>query len=161
MNYTEWFELQHQLNERIVTEHGLKNEELYEKRLLALAVELGELANETRCFKYWSLKSPSSRDVIIEEYVDGLHFVLSVGLDLGYTNVKPLKKASETDVTGQFLLLYGLIDKLRTQTEEVVYTSLFSEFLRLGELLGFTLEEIHDAYVKKNTVNHVRQDEGY
>ncbi len=48
------------------------------KRDLALTIELAELANETRCFKYWSSKGPSEREVILEEFVDSIHFLLSL-----------------------------------------------------------------------------------
>ena len=59
------------------------NRKIVKRKMLALLVEIGELANETRCFKYWSNKPASEREVILEEYVDGLHFILSIGIDLG------------------------------------------------------------------------------
>jgi dimeric dUTPase (all-alpha-NTP-PPase superfamily) len=33
--------------------------------------------------------------------------------------------------------------------------------LSLGEFLGFTGEEIEQAYFAKNKINHVRQETGY
>lgn len=48
--------------------------------LLSLKVELGELANETRCFKHWSAKGPADPPVILEEFADNMAFVLSIGL---------------------------------------------------------------------------------
>jgi dimeric dUTPase (all-alpha-NTP-PPase superfamily) len=38
---------------------------------------------------------------------------------------------------------------------------LFRHYVYLGELLGFSHEEVFDAYVKKNEVNYNRQKEGY
>lgn len=49
-----------------------------EKRLLALLVELHELANETKCFKFWSSKPVGNREKVLMEYVDVLHFILSI-----------------------------------------------------------------------------------
>src|SRR5690554_6230630 len=79
------FKMQHDLDQYILTEHGLQEEDLVDEKMLALFVEVGELANETRCFKFWSNKSASARAHILEEFVDGVHFILSIGLDLGYS----------------------------------------------------------------------------
>lgn len=67
--------------------------------MLALLVEIGELANETRCFKYWSNKPASEREVILEEYVDGLHFILSIGIDLGIDKNFLFYKCAQTNKT--------------------------------------------------------------
>ncbi|MBM7869320.1 dimeric dUTPase (all-alpha-NTP-PPase superfamily) [Clostridium pascui] len=84
---SELYELQNELDKYILEK---KNKQLMPKQLLtdtllALQVEVSELANETRCFKHWSNKGPSSKDVILEEYVDILHFFLSVGNQLGFS----------------------------------------------------------------------------
>ena len=84
MNLQILFSMQRQLDERIETERGLRGERLIERKLLALLVEVGELANETRCFKFWSSKPKAADETILEEYVDGLHFILSLGLDLSF-----------------------------------------------------------------------------
>ena len=47
------------------------DEQLYEKNCLEFVVEVGELANESKCFKYWSIKKPN-RDNLLEEYADCL-----------------------------------------------------------------------------------------
>lgn len=54
-------------------------------RIMALSVEVGELANATRCFKYWSQKEAESKERQLDEYADVLHFFLSVGNTLGFT----------------------------------------------------------------------------
>lgn len=53
--------------------------------LLGLQVEVSELANATRCFKYWSNKAPESKEKILDEYADVLHFFLLIGNDLNFT----------------------------------------------------------------------------
>ncbi|MEG2909687.1 MAG: dUTP diphosphatase, partial [Erysipelotrichaceae bacterium] len=76
------YEMQDKLDQRIFDEHGITRIETMNRRMLALLIEIGELANETRCFKFWSNKGASSKDVILEEYADGIHFLLSLGIDL-------------------------------------------------------------------------------
>ena len=61
--------------------HGSDRLEITGKKVTALMVEAAELANELRSFKYWSDKGPNVREAK-EEYVDCLHFVLSIGNDL-------------------------------------------------------------------------------
>ncbi|MGD6961723.1 dUTP diphosphatase [Fictibacillus phosphorivorans] len=164
MKIKELFSMQNELNMRIVKEHKLDNSSLFEQRRLAFLVELGELANETRCFKYWSKRPASEKEVILEEYVDGLHFVLSIGLDLGFkeveitTEVDLGEKMDKIDINTLFLTLYQSGSKSLLNEG---FQSFFDTFLGLGVKLGFSFEEIEEAYFAKNRVNHERQDTGY
>lgn len=54
MELKELFEMQKKLDEHIIEEKGLEGQDLLPKKILALQVELGELANEWRGFKFWS-----------------------------------------------------------------------------------------------------------
>lgn len=155
------FRMQKQLDEHIESEHGLANEDTTAKRILALQVELGELANETRCFKFWSLKPPSERDVILEEYVDGVHFILSLGLSYGYRPSEPMVREPEEGLTGLFLEMFDRISAFRNEPNAANYSSLFLTYMTLGEQLGFTAKDIHKAYETKNQTNHERQQQGY
>ncbi|MCA0171632.1 dUTP diphosphatase [Bacillus sp. RAR_GA_16] len=159
MNFERLFTLQKQLDDRIVQEHKLEDVSLFESKLLALKVEVGELANETRCFKYWSKKAPSPKETILEEYVDGIHFILSLGLELGVTSFGDFpEKAAESEVQA-FHEVYLAIDRLTEKPE--AYHRLMKSYLTLGKTIGLQYEEINEAYLKKNKVNHNRQDQGY
>ncbi|QHA92825.1 dUTP diphosphatase [Bacillus sp. N1-1] len=160
MNFELLFTLQKQLDDRIVQEHGLDDVDLFENKLLALKVELGELANETRCFKYWSKKAPSPKETILEEYVDGIHFILSLGLELGITAYEGLPEKTASSEVQAFHEVYRAIDRLSTEKEEPYY-SLMESYLTLGQTIGLEYKEIGEAYLKKNKVNHNRQDQGY
>ncbi|MEK3888088.1 dUTPase [Bacillus sp. FSL K6-3431] len=73
------FETQKVLDDRIVKEKGLEGQDLLDKKILALQVELGEMANELPVvFKFWSNKK-NDYDKALKEYVDCLHFILSFG----------------------------------------------------------------------------------
>ena len=135
--------------------------DIFRKKILALQVEIGELANETRCFKFWSKKGPSERSVILEEYVDGLHFILSLGLDKGLVYTSAPLSDERVDQTDAFLDLYQTIGAFYAEPVQKTYEALFQSFLLLGQLLGFSEASILEAYKKKNEVNHTRQDQGY
>ncbi|RAK21286.1 dimeric dUTPase (all-alpha-NTP-PPase superfamily) [Anoxybacillus vitaminiphilus] len=163
MDLQKLYSMQRMLDERIETQHGLQDENLVEKKMLALLVEIGELANETRCFKFWSLKPPASLEKVLEEYVDGLHFILSLGLEFNfvYTVGKIKKKTEDDSLVGQFLRVFQAVTEFQQTKSLEAYERLFTNYLQLGEHLGFTNEQIEQAYMKKNEVNHERQNQNY
>jgi dimeric dUTPase (all-alpha-NTP-PPase superfamily) len=153
--------MQKELDYYIEQKHPrLEGESRQASKVLALLVELGELANETRCFKFWSNKPASESPIILEEFVDGVHFLLSLGLEMGVKEfeLKPIKLANLTE---QFLGLYNAFSILRIAFSDQSYSAAFSAYIGLGEMLGFTWEQIEQAYLEKNAVNHARQDGGY
>ncbi|MGD6846976.1 dUTP diphosphatase [Rossellomorea aquimaris] len=162
MNIEKLLDMQEKLDQHIEQEHGLENADLIEKKILALLVEVGELANETRSFKFWSKKSSSSKEVILEEFVDGIHFILSLGLEIGIQqfDLGETNYANE-DVTKQFLEVFKSANHFSEERSVENFQQLFRHYVNLGELLGFSHEEVFDAYVKKNEVNYNRQKEGY
>lgn len=153
------FELQAKLDQHIIENHNLEGQDLLPNLILGLQVEIAELANETRCFKHWSVKAPAPKERQLEEYVDGLHLVLSIGLRFGYKNYERencnFNYAKEKDITTQFTRL------LQYRLDKVNYPHYVSRFLALGEMLGFSWEEVEQAYLEKNKVNHERQEHGY
>jgi dimeric dUTPase (all-alpha-NTP-PPase superfamily) len=163
MNLEKLFEMQKELDSRIASEHGLHNETLFERKLLALLVELGELANETRCFKFWSKRPSSSKEVVLEEYVDGLHFILSLGIEKGFEQMEYHfeKKDHTNSLVTSFMDVYSQIISFRKEPSKEKFDQLLTGYLTLGEALEFSYNEIEEAYVEKNTINHERQNNGY
>ncbi|WP_057911828.1 dUTP diphosphatase [Peribacillus muralis] len=162
MNIVKLLDMQAALDEHIQAKHDLGAENLVERKILALLVELGELANETRCFKFWSLKGPAEKETVLAEYVDGIHFILSLGIDLGFVpEIQAVRKKQETDLTTQFIAIYGYISEFRIVLNEAAFQKVFREYLYLGEMLGFSAVDVEQAYVSKNEVNYERQKQGY
>lgn len=155
--------MQQALDTHIEEKHQLQEKDLFSKKVLALLVEIGELANETRCFKFWSVKPSSEKEVILEEFVDGVHFILSLGIECGFheTPFELHKKSSSLNVTDQFLTIFEMINLYKKTRSLKEYIAMFEAYLQLAELLGFTYEEIVQAYFKKNEVNYQRQRNNY
>lgn len=59
--------------------------ELLTDTLLGTLVEVAELAQATRCFKYWSTKGPEPRERIAEELADVLHMILCIANQFEFT----------------------------------------------------------------------------
>ncbi|MBM7571968.1 dUTP diphosphatase [Aquibacillus albus] len=161
MNWEKLFRMQKQLDSYIQTTHQLESVNLFDKKVLALLVEVGELANETRCFKFWSNKAPSEQSVILEEYVDGLHFILSLGLEKEYSYNKEYISQSELSVTDVFNTVFEQIIAFKQDPSKEKFTQLFQQYISLGSVLGFSEEDIQTAYFDKNKINHERQNQGY
>lgn len=157
------FQKQSDLDGQIALNHGVTYEETKDKRLLALLVEIGEFANETRCFKFWSFKKPSAKAIIQDEYADGLHFFLSLGLILGISSYSYYINRIEDnfDLTNSLLALYVKISKLKDEFTEDNYKEALNYFLSIFFNMGYSKEELFDCYLKKLEVNHNRQDNNY
>lgn len=102
---------------------------------------------------------------LLEEYVDVLHFALSIGLEIN-TQVESvyLLDKYKHSITQQFSGLMIAVGLLAVQNEESrieSYQNVFAGIIRLGLKLGFTLEQIEEAYYSKNKINHERQQSGY
>jgi len=201
MNFETLYEMQKTLDARIIREKGLEGQDLLPNTVLALQVEIGELANEWRGFKHWSNdREPRTkvkckkcngrgydykgyvgngwarvssekvecdcldgyRNLLLEEYVDCLHFFLSIARQLGV----PAEKLENTDspviekeIVNAFSGLMASVGMIRVY--EPAFNHAWNEFIALGECLGFTWDEISASYVAKNRVNHERQKNGY
>lgn len=161
MDWSELYSMQRQLDNYIESQHDLSGRDIFKEKSLALLVELGELANETRCFKFWSTKSKSEASVILEEYVDGIHFLLSLGLEKGLEYQGGNDTVPAESETDQFNRVFDASVVFRAQPTKVNYITLFEHYVQLGELLGFSEKAIQKAYLKKNEINYERQNQGY
>lgn len=141
------------LDESFVKECNISSDEMNQKNLLELLVELGELANETRCFKYWSCKAPSSKDIIIEEYSDCLMLTLYFCNILDVSLDEEFPKYIENNIVDQFIYLYKEVSSLQNNLDVNIVKNILSNLIRLGHQLGYNNQDIIDAYYKKNNKN--------
>ncbi|OMD04711.1 dUTP diphosphatase [Paenibacillus sp. FSL R5-0636] len=208
------YEMQKVLDARIIKEKGLEGVDLLPNTVLALQVEIGELANEWRGFKHWSndqeprlerkchacrgkggfsIGTTAEGDDIldpclycdetgiesrplIEEYVDCLHFFLSIArqLDLPADRLYIPDDVAELETVVLFTeilhnvgmivgseFLVGGYERFKDQQCHF-FRGALACFYSLGEQrLGFSFEQITEAYAAKNKVNHDRQSNGY
>lgn len=158
----ELYILQKGLDEDIALHHpGVTYESTLEKRVLALLVELGEFANETRCFKFWSLKGPSPNERILDEYADALHFFLSIGLAIGVSDFSFEPKEGHRSLYLAILSVYSEVVRFNDERTVENYQNAFASFLDLLPLLGYSFEDMESAYKAKLSVNYKRQESHY
>jgi len=161
LDIAQLFTKQAELDAHIQANHGLDYPSTRRRRILALLVELGELANETRAFKFWSLKGPSPKEKILDEYADGMHFFLSLGIDVGSKKTIYDVGVLQSDITEQVLATYQAVAKFMDTTDTDHFEVAFSKFIDLIPLLGATPDDAIAAYYQKLGVNYKRQQEKY
>lgn len=173
MQLKEMFDMQRKLDERIKTEH--ENSINFNDKIVATLVELSEFSNEVRWFKKWSNKSASPKEVILEEGVDILHFLLSLGNDIAakghdesvkffdYTSCNCGDDLSNIYIyfVGEMIELFYKYNKFDSFVMNVQYYTVMSIYLDLMKAVGFNEKDIETAYYKKNEINHKRQDNNY
>lgn len=157
--------LQAKLDAKIASTRKLDttaNQHMLAAKFLALIVEIGEFANEQRCFKYWSSKPASSKEVLIEEYIDGFHFIISISnnLDLDIVNLKIIESEYQ-DLNLAFLDLFALTLKLLQEKDLVTINQWFNSYYSIGRMCGFNRDDIFNSYLAKNKINHLRQEQNY
>jgi dimeric dUTPase (all-alpha-NTP-PPase superfamily) len=161
IDLTNLYQKQAELDARIAENHSVSYETTRERRILALLVEIGEFANATRCFKYWSNKPSEAQDIVLDEYVDGLHFFLSLGIDIK-TSKKTYNHTKHADnLTKQILETYRLATLFYKNQDEKSYIKAFQAFINITVLLKVRWSTIEKAYYKKLGENYHRQDTNY
>jgi dimeric dUTPase (all-alpha-NTP-PPase superfamily) len=101
--------------------------------------------------------------------VDSLHFFLSIAnhyqydvdrlYDLYVNDFKPSIK--QTTLVTAFKVNMEKILKMEKNQDGFHYIDAFAAYLNLGKMLGFNWDQIEQAYMRKNEINHKRQDNGY
>ena len=78
---------------------------------------------------------------------------------LNYVRAMQQELAELTDsVPWKWWASYQEFDK---QNAKVEIVDLFHFLISIAQVMGMSAEDVHDAYLKKNQVNHDRQESGY
>jgi len=78
---------------------------------------------------------------------------------LNYVRAMQQELSELTDsVPWKWWAKYQKFDK---QNAKVEIVDLFHFLISLAQVMGMTADDVHEAYLKKNKVNHNRQDSGY
>lgn len=167
------FNIQRILDERIEMEHPPEDgEDRFQKKILALQVELAETANEWHGFKFWSNnQKPNLIQYdhegtlcypLLEEFVDVLYFILSIGIDhynehIESYDYQPVKRAEVETIEERLSYLMSDANALHNSYNYICYVN---NFIELGQAFGFTREQMTDAYMSRYSVNEAKQDSG-
>lgn len=158
MKLQKYFDAQQRLDDKVVEVHGLEDRSLTANTMIALYVELGELANEIEFFKHWKINKRNDKTKQFDEWSDVLHFMLSLGNKYGHSERIDEIKVSivETDLFTLFQTIYTAnLSDIRD------YVKAFDALLTIGHLIGMSSDDQEDAYFTKNQTNYDRLASGY
>ena len=130
------------------------------------------LVSKTACQESICLYVPPIMDKLeeifsLQDELNSRIGVVTQGLDdeeqrkwiLNYVRAMQQELAELTDsVPWKWWAKYQDFDKQNARVEVV---DLFHFLISLAQVLGMSADDVYDAYLKKNKVNHQRQDSGY
>lgn len=132
----------------------------------ALFDELGELMHAQKADWCWWKKTqePVDRGKVLGELVDVYHFVLSYcnhfewgidGLGSNRCMARDVAKCQESLKKGESKYVDYLCDLVDYPFNKI------HKLIAITEHLGFTVEQVYEAYGDKNKINYQRLKEGY
>ena len=157
--------MQAKLDKAIMDEYGL--DKIDEDKLsFAILDEVGELTHELKGkWCWWKKTQPQvDEEKVLGELVDIWHFVLSWENNFNYSYRRLFSKdyfiEDVKDVLWSLENNKGMIVKRLTQLTHYPIRKL-ETLIAITEYLGFTIQQVYNAYCNKNKVNYQRLESGY
>ena len=162
------WEMQKSLDDFIRENNGIDPEEdLNQKKYLALKTEIFEMVNEIECFKFW--KKNKGKDHVLEEACDALHFIFSLAID---NEIDLTPSAQEMEEMENLDLEQYEMNELITFMDDTIGGCYFVPnwsglkmvimfLLVIINKCGFDVDDLFRAYMDKNKVNIERQQVNY
>nr|DAZ04820.1 MAG TPA: dUTPase [Caudoviricetes sp.] len=161
----EMLQMQAKLDEAIMKEYGL-NEIDEENLRMAILDEVGELTHELKGdWCWWKKTQPQvDEEKVLGELVDIWHFVLNYqnhfnGGENGILNASMFERNSDNIFNLLMTNEYKLSETLTDLSTWNIHK--MERLVAISEYLGFTIEQVYEAYCNKNKINYQRLKEGY
>lgn len=164
IDFNRLYQAQDKLDQEIIERKHLQHKDLRAMKLLALYTELGELAQEVQgLWKYWKSHTERDDEKVLDEFVDCLHFALSIGLDNHsfYDGSGGGYPVIEADVATLFDIVYLDLNRFIGSRDDDDYKMFIDDLMGLGHFLKLTDDQIYNHYFEKNEINHERQEVNY
>lgn len=142
-------------------------------QVTGVVAELGEVLAANEHWKDWK-KHPRPIDGshLLDEVVDLWHFVINVTLYCGYDAVNiedPIDtfirhNGLKNSVSSVPLAVYHIIQSLGAMLDtprRLQASILWQSLIDLTIALGYDFDAIYKAFLEKNKINHIRQDNQY
>jgi len=119
----------------------------FEKNCLELTIEIAEFANETKCFKYWTVK-PMKKEETLEECADVIMMLLYAYNHLDVSKID-IRKINSNDILKDFNHIFYLSTTLMENCKKEIVDEIFGYTLGIAESLGLTENMLTEACNKK------------
>lgn len=141
MKISHLYEIVKNENNKLVIDTSLSEYKILARKHLQLHIAMSDLANETKCYKYWfdDKEDVLEKEIILEKYISCFRQILSLGVYNNYSDIDDIDiELSEYCLSDQFLNLYIDINDLVISPSKDHFITLTEDFLSLGISLGFT-----------------------
>lgn len=161
----EMLPMQAKLDKSIMSAYGLT--EINKENLrMAILDEVGELTHELKGDWCWWKKTQAPVDdkKVLGELVDIWHFVLSYQNHFNFGKETLLSFLDEVEISDRFLERFreGYLTLPIALTLLVSCgNSIIEMLIAITEYIGFTIEQVYEAYCGKNKINYQRLESGY
>ena len=154
------YERNKELDHIFMKKYEAKEPLYFEKNCIEFLVEFGEFVNETKCFKYWTIKKPKMEDVY-EELADCITMILTMYyvLKMDITDLKEHHKS--TNVLEVINYIYSQGSNLMTKINEDLVKDILANLFYLAELLELDKEEIYRVLTYKQDKVEERLNSDY
>lgn len=132
---------------------------LFEKNCLELTVEIAEFANETKCFKYWTIK-PMKKEETLEACADVIMMLLYFYNHLNVSTLN-IKKIESSNILKDMNHIFYLSTTLMENCNKEVIDEIFGYLLGIASHLELEEEILINACNKKIDKVEQRLKEDY
>ena len=141
-----------ELIKNIAIDDTLNDYTLFARKHLQLHIKMSDLANETKCYKYWVGEIDSvNLENVFQKYISCFHQILFLGLDGDFEDLETVTaQSTDSCLSDQFLNLYIDINDSIMSSSEDHFATLVEDYLTLGSCLGFSEEQIIEGLCEYN-----------
>ena len=132
----------------------------YKRNAIGFIIELGEFVNETKCFKYWTIKKPNMDDVL-EEFADCLGMILCLAHNFGLEKVEIGDIRMCDDILECINDTYRLSTDLLNNGSKELCLDILNHLMCIASLLDLKEEDILSSAMKKIKKNIDRLNSDY
>lgn len=136
----------------IAIDNTLNDYTLFARKHLQLHIKMSDLANETKCYKYWVGEIDSvNLENVFQKYISCFHQILFLGLDDDFEHLESVTaQSTDSCLSDQFLNLYIDINDSIMSSSEDHFVTLVEDYLTLGNSLGFSEKQIIEGLCECN-----------
>lgn len=157
-----WNELYRKNNELddIFDDKYKSDNEIYQKNCIEFLVELSEFLNETKCFKYWSVKEPKY-DEMLEELADVftmlMYFYNTLNLDFDFNK----RLIEEHDLFKTINDTYKLGTELYDNLNKELLDNILYNIAVIMNILNIKEDDLKVSIDKKEKIIEERLNSNY
>ena len=130
-----------------VAKNEILNTTRINQKILSFLHDLSQVTLESRCYLFWEKEEPVNHQQLLENYLEGLTMLMSIGYELRIDSIKNHTEIPENqDLYSLFFKIYQSILNVQKQYSSEDYQNTIDDYFTLGFKLGIDIDEIIDNY---------------